>query len=153
MTVDFVFLSSQLLWGYSGVNDMDFIPHTALGPHQIYSYPWQAVIRDLERDFAESTRILAVSFLSLLRESARGQGWDHKARTHTHWDHWVEMHCHFKVCRQQANCSGFCDITLHKTSSHSWHHSLQLWGLSVCAITDSVRNQFGATKSTTMHTL
>lgn len=103
---------------------MDFIPHSALGPRQIYSYPWQALIRDLERDFAESSRILAVSFLSPLRETARGQGWDitshtwrkrkwidsHTAHRHSHthtqthipgiipdiscWDHWVAMPCH-----------------------------------------------------------
>lgn len=34
-------------------------PH-CLGPCQIYSYPWQALIRDLEWDFAESSRILVV---------------------------------------------------------------------------------------------
>lgn len=35
-------------------------------------------------DFADSSRILAVSLLSRLREPARGQGWDITSHTHRH---------------------------------------------------------------------
>lgn len=41
--------------------------------------------------------------------------------SHTHayipdiscWDHWVAMPRHIRVCRQQADCSGFWDATPH----------------------------------------
>ena len=42
-------MSSYLSEGYSGLSSVDFIPHAALGPCQIYSYPWQALIWNLER--------------------------------------------------------------------------------------------------------
>lgn len=74
---------------------MDFIPHIALGSCQIYSYPWQALIGDLDWDFAGSSRKLAVPFMLLLRDTK----WDTKdgrsqvvhaqmnRNTHTHSGH------------------------------------------------------------------
>lgn len=75
-------------------------------------------------DFAESSRILAVSLLSRLRKAARGQGWDITSHTHRHkmnrirdagayalscWDRRVDMLCFFFVffysaCRQDVFC-------------------------------------------------
>lgn len=69
-------------------------PHTALGPCQIYCYPLQTLIRDLERDFAESFGILAVSFLLI---SARRN--DEKQRSGYHCSHEEQISLTGDACK------------------------------------------------------
>lgn len=131
---DFVLLSSHLPWGYSGVSSTDFIPHTALGPRQIYSYPWQALIRDLERDFAASSRISAISFFHPRSEKQQeGRGWDITSHTQRHFEmnritQFTHTHTHRRIIIYSwhllLGSLGSNALSYHSTKTASWLHWL-----------------------------
>lgn len=134
---------------YSGINSTDFIPHTALGPCQIYSYPWRSLIRDLEQDFTDSSRILAVSFLCCFfffffhpcfetqREAKVGISqvtWiESHSATCTYAHPWCLLlgllHSNTPTCWQRADCSGFC-------CSHKSQHSRLVHESLICTDKD-----------------
>lgn len=106
----------------------NFIPHTALGPCQIYSYPWRPLIRDLEHDFAASSNIGCLIFIPPLEKQQEAKvaisqvthGETFRLiQCHAHfldmccWDHWAAMFCRI---REWADSSGLWDTTLHYTN-------------------------------------
>lgn len=115
---------------------MDFISHIAPGPCQIYCYLWHTLIRDLERDFAESFRILAASFLFLYPcfEKQRGDQGLHviahmNLKSYRQWihtykhtnvpdvfccQHCVAISCHNRV-RRQLTAVAFATVTASST--------------------------------------
>lgn len=110
--------------GYSGASSTDFLPHTALGPCQIYSYPWRALIGDLESGTLQShLEYWPCRFYPPLRETARGERLgNHKSRTEKLSEHRhtlltypagiIATPCHIRVWRHRADCRGCWDATL-----------------------------------------